>query len=79
MRTISVEPQSIMKENIHHQCPDFDLVNGKYFSIGADWNKDSDEKVYAGDMMSVDLVPLLSTFESVLAYDLERGIRPSFI
>jgi hypothetical protein len=61
-----------MKVNIHNRCSDFDLTDGRYFSIGIDWDKEIDEQVKAGDMMSADLVPFLSAFEGVLIYDLKR-------
>jgi hypothetical protein len=78
--TISVGLESTMQVNIHNQCSDFHLIRGRYFSTGIDWYEEPDEKVYAGDMMSIDLVPLLSTFEGVLTYDLKRkGAESTYI
>jgi hypothetical protein len=61
-----------MRVDIHNQCSDFDLENGRHFSIGIDWDEETDAEIYAGDMMSIDLIPFLSTFEGVLTYNLKK-------
>jgi hypothetical protein len=61
-----------MKVNIHNQCSGFELTNREYFSNGADWNGCPSRQVKAGNTMSANLIPLLATFESVLAYELKR-------
>jgi hypothetical protein len=68
----SVGFEPTMKVNLHNQCLYFYLIRGRYFSIGADWDEKPAEKVYTGNMMSVDLIPFLSTFGGVLTYDLEK-------
>jgi hypothetical protein len=72
MHTISFMLQPTMKVNIYNQCSDFELIDRKRFSTGADWNKDSDWRVDTGSMTSADLTPFLSTFEGVLTYRLEK-------
>jgi hypothetical protein len=61
-----------MKVNIHNQCSDFKLINRGYFSNGADWDESPAAEVDTGNVMRTDLTPLLSTFEGVLAYELQR-------
>jgi hypothetical protein len=69
-----------MKLNINNQCLDFKLTNLRSLSRGANWNEEPDEKVDAGAMMSADLISLLSTFEGILAYDLEKkGSKSTYI
>jgi hypothetical protein len=71
IHTISVERRPTMRVNIYNQCPGFRrLRNPKYFINGAYWNEYPDQGVDAGSMMSVDLLPFLSTFEGILIYDL---------
>jgi hypothetical protein len=61
-----------MNVNVYNRCSDFDLEDRRYFSTGVDWNEKQYKNVYAGNMMSVDLMPLLSTFEDLLTYSLEK-------
>jgi hypothetical protein len=78
MHSTSVEPT--MNVNVHNQCSDFDLMHGRHFSTGVEWNRELDEKVYAGNMMSVDLMPLLSTFEGTITYELgKKDVESTYI
>jgi hypothetical protein len=66
-----------MKVNIHNQRSDFVLMSGGYFINNARWIEYPDKEVYAADMMSADLLPLLSTFECGLTYVLQRNdVKP---
>jgi hypothetical protein len=67
-----------MKVNIHNQCSDFKLTDGRYSNSDADWNGHLCWKVDAGNMMSVELIPFLSTFGGVLTCMLKsRYVNPS--
>jgi hypothetical protein len=61
-----------MKMNIHNQCKNFKLTYRKWLSSGANWNKEPDWRVNAGDMTYANLTPFLSTFEGAVVYKLER-------
>jgi hypothetical protein len=68
-----------MKVNIHNQYSNFHLKGERHFNACIDWDEEPAEKVYAGNIMSVDLVPSLSTFEGRLTYDLEkRGVESTY-
>jgi hypothetical protein len=75
--TIRIMPQPTMKLSIHNQCSVFKLINRGYFSNGADWHEKPNEKVNNSILMSASLMPFLSTFEGVLAYELQRNYEKS--
>jgi hypothetical protein len=61
-----------MKVSILNLCTDLKLVNRGYFSNGTDWDESPAVEIDTGNVMKSDLTPLLSTFEGVLAYELQR-------
>jgi hypothetical protein len=73
MPSISIESQLTMKVNMHNQCLGLKLINHGCFSNGIDWNKEPDEKVDAGSIMSADSKSSLAVFEGALIYELQRG------
>jgi hypothetical protein len=78
--TIRFKYQPTMKVNIHNQCPYFHLMDGRFFSIGIKWDRYPDERIYADGMMSIDLIPLLSIFDGIVTYELERkNVRSTYI
>jgi hypothetical protein len=64
-----------MKVNIRNLCTGLELMNGRCFSTGIDWVEKPDERVDAGSMMSVELLPSLATFEGILTYELGSEYR----
>jgi hypothetical protein len=72
MYTISTASQPAMKVNIRNQCLNFILTDRRGFNSDAYWNKQPDWEVDAGNMMSIGLIPFLSTFGGALAYQLQR-------
>jgi hypothetical protein len=72
MHAISTKFQPTMKVNIHNLCPDFKLMDGRYFSTGVDWDKYIEKEVNSGNIMSVGLIPFLSEFEGALTYELQN-------
>jgi hypothetical protein len=69
-----------MKVSIHNQYSDLWLKTGRYFGIGVDWDEKPNEKIESDNTMSVDLMPLLATFEGVLTYDLKKiGVGSTYI
>jgi hypothetical protein len=72
MHIISIELQTTMEVNIHNQCSDFRLRYDGHFSNGADWGEYPDFEVDTDSMMSVEIMPILSSFGGVLMYKLQR-------
>jgi hypothetical protein len=70
--TISFDPQPTMKVNIHNQCSDFKLTNGRDSSAYVDWNKHATQEVDAGNMTSAVLTSSWAEFEVDLMYRLQR-------
>jgi hypothetical protein len=61
-----------MKVNFHNQCSGIKLMNGRSFASSTYWNKYPNREINAGGIMSVELLPFLSTFEGSLTYQLQR-------
>jgi hypothetical protein len=47
-------------------------MSQKWFNTGADWNRCPEKEVNSGNVMSIKLIPFLSTFGSFLTYELQR-------
>jgi hypothetical protein len=77
MHIFSFESQPTMEVNIHNQCSDFRLTDGRYSNNDADWREFSNWRLYSDTMINDGTGPFLSTFGGILTYMLNReNIKP---